>query len=164
MPAMHRIAVVEDATSADAADCLDRAVAGWQAAGRRVAGVLALRDDAPERTCSASFLRDIRSGRDFSIHLDTSPSDTSCHLDADGVTAACAALIGQIPASDVVVLSKFGKLESMGKGLFPAFEAALAAGRPVVTTISEKHRAEWEAFAPDATYMKGTALAGWLES
>ena len=69
----------------------------------------------------------------------------------------------QIQTGDLVVLSKFGKLEAMRSGLTGAFEAAIAAGKPVLTTVSEKHREAWRAFAPDATVLPAdkTALQAW---
>ncbi len=59
-------------------------------------------------------------------------------------------MLSQIPDSDVVVLSKFGKLEAAGSGLAPAFAAAIAAGKPVLTTVSDLHRDAWRRLAPDA--------------
>jgi hypothetical protein len=41
----------------------------------------------------------------------------------------------------------------MGKGLVGAFEVAMAGGKPVLTTVSEKHRSAWEIFAPGAIYL-----------
>lgn len=150
---LRRIAVVQGANSEGVQRLLAEIAAEWRATGIRIAGVTAEAHGLPDRTCSAGILRDINSGDKFPIYLETAPLGTSCHLDAQGVEAACASLIDQISNSDLVVLSKFGKLEAMGKGLFPAFEAAIAAGRPVMTTVSAKHRSAWQAFIPDATYL-----------
>lgn len=159
----RRIAVIQGADSDSMQKLLAAAAEDWRAAGIRVAGVTAQAHGLPDRTCTAGILRNIRSGDHFSIHLGAPPPGTSCHLDAGGVDAACASVIDQIASSDLVVLSKFGKLEAMRKGLFPAFAAAIAAGRPVVTTVSGKHRDAWEAFAPDATYLAASrpALSDW---
>lgn len=59
-------------------------------------------------------------------------------------------MLAGITDSDVVVLSKFGKLEAGGRGLIGAFEAAAAAGKPILTTVAEKHLEAWDAFAPEA--------------
>jgi hypothetical protein len=61
--------------------------------------------------------------------------------------------------SDLVVLSKFGKLEVAGGGLMPAFRAAVAAGKPVVTTVSSLHRETWRAFAPRVVALPATSRA-----
>jgi hypothetical protein len=49
---------------------------------------------------------------------------------------------------DLVVLSKFGKLEAEnGSGLLAAFVAALESGVPVLTAVSPHRLAQWDAFA-----------------
>ncbi len=136
----------------------------WRAGDMKVIGVTAQGSGPPDRTCTAGFLRDIESGDRFQIYLEEQPTDTSCDLDASGVDAACASVMEQIATGDLVVLSKFGKLEAEGRGLFPAFETAIAAGVPVVTTVSPKHRKAWQAFAPDAVSLDAekSALTDWL--
>lgn len=161
--AARPIAVVEGTDSEGIQALLAATATGWRTGSARIAGVTAEAHGRPERPCSAGVLRDIATGERFSIHLETTPEGTTCHLDAAGVEAACAHLIGQIAGSDLVILSKFGKLEAMGQGLFPAFEAARAAGKPLLTTVSEKHRDAWEAFAPEAAHLEAdpAALAAW---
>jgi hypothetical protein len=69
-----------------------------------------------------------------------------------------------VAASDIVVLSKFGKLETLGEGLAPAFKAAFSAGKPVLTTVSAKHRDAWRSFAPETTFLSDddvTILMWW---
>jgi nucleoside-triphosphatase THEP1 len=161
--AADRIATVVGADGAATQALLAAAAAGWRAAGVKVVGVTAETHGLPDRICSAGFLRDIASGKSYPIYLETAPRDTSCHLDAAGVDAACAAIRTLIQASDLVVLSKFGKLEAMRRGLAPAFEAATAAGKPILTTVSEKHREAWRAFAPSAVDLAAddAAIQGW---
>jgi nucleoside-triphosphatase THEP1 len=139
------------------------AIAKWRAAGLKVVGLVAETHGLPDRTCRAGFLRDVVSGKTFSIFLETPPSHTSCHLDAAGVETACQEILKQIPESDLVVLSKFGKLEADRGGLARAFDAAIAAGKPVLTTVSEKHRDAWRDFAADAIDLppEQTALDQW---
>lgn len=48
---------------------------------------------------------------------------------------------------DLVVLSKFGKLEAGGGGLRDAFAAAIDAGVPLLTSVSQNFSVAWEAFA-----------------
>lgn len=150
MACTGRIATVAGANSMTVQALFAEAVAAWRASGARVVGMISEAHGLPDRTCSAGLLRDIVSGKTYSMYLETPPSDTSCHLDSAGVESACAAVLDQISASDLVVLSKFGKLEAMNSGLAPAFDAALAAGKPVLTTVSDKHLKAWRAFAPDA--------------
>jgi hypothetical protein len=154
MAAESEIAVIGNRDDLDAQALLAGAAFEWRAAGAQLAGVLA-EDDAGEGACSAGHLCDIASGKRYSIQLDAPPAGTACHLDADGVEGASTALLAQIPAADIVVLSKFGKLEAMQRGLWPAFAAAVAAGKPLLTTVSPKHADAWNVFAPGATWLAG---------
>jgi nucleoside-triphosphatase THEP1 len=158
-----RIAAVAGADGTTAQTLFAEVAARWRAAGIGVVGVIAEAHGLPGRTCGAGILRDIASGTPYRIYLDTPPGNTSCHLDAAGVEAACAAVRDQVRTSDLVILSKFGKLEAARRGLAGVFEAALAAGKPVLTTVSEKHRDAWRAFAPDAAFLEAdeAALQAW---
>lgn len=160
-----RIASIVGADSAAVQALFADVVAEWRASGVRIAGVIAETRDLPGRTCAAGVLRSITSGGVFRIYLDEPPQGTSCHLDAKGVGGACAEILDQIAASDLLVLSKFGKLEAAGSGLLPAFEAAITAGKPVLTSVSEKHRAAWRAFAPAAAELPANVAAfrSWWE-
>ena len=73
--------------------------------------------------------------------------------------SACAGLLGQIASADIVLFSKFGKLEAMQRGLWPAFAAAVAAGKPLLTTVLPEHFEAWKAFAPDASWLDADVLS-----
>lgn len=163
-PKGRNIAAVQGADSKSVQAFLSEMSDQWRAGGMKVIGVTAEGGGPPDRTCTAGFLQDIVSGDQFQIYLDEQPPDTTCDLDAGGVEAACASLMEQIETGDLLILSKFGKLEAEGRGLFPVFETAIAEGVPVVTTVSPKHRAAWRAFAPDAATLDAekSTLAGWL--
>src|SRR3546814_2287181 len=100
----------------------------------------------------------------YSIQLDTPPAGTACHLDAAGLGDACTGLLAQIAAADVVVVSKFGKLEAMRQGLWPAFAAAVAIGKPLLTTVSHRHVGAWTAFAPAAAWLRSEEHTSELQS
>lgn len=161
-----RIAAIVGADGTATQALLSATVAAWRNSGIKVGGVIAETHGIPDRTCGAGILRDIATGKPFQIYLESAPSNTSCHLDAAGVEAASTELLAQMSASDVIVLSKFGKLEAMHQGLAGAFDAAMAAGKPVLTTVSAKHREAWQAFAPEAAALTadGAALQAWWRS
>lgn len=154
MAATDRIGVVSGTHSAAAQAAIAASVAAWRAAGAKVAGVLSEEHNLPELSCGAGYLRDIASGERFTIYRDIpAVSSSACHLDAEGVEAACAAVLRQIAASDLVVFNKFGKLEAMHQGLWQALEAAVTAGKPALLALSEKHAEAFRAFAPGAAYL-----------
>ncbi len=142
---------------------MQHAIELWRSKGIRVAGLVEETHGLPDRVCSAGLLRDVVTGETYSIHLETLPAGKTCHIDSDGAERACAAILAQIEACDVLVLSKFGKLEEAGGGLFPAFASAVDAGIPVLTTVSSKHLAAWDAFVPDAAVLPAdmAALQDW---
>ncbi|MCO5130021.1 MAG: DUF2478 domain-containing protein [Xanthobacteraceae bacterium] len=148
----RNIAAIANRETLDSPALLAAAAAKWATEGVRVVGLLARNTDSTE-TCSAGFLQDIVSTDQYSVRLDAAPALTTCHLDAAGMERACAALLDQIPSADIVVLSKFGKLETTQRGLWAAFAATVAAGKPLLTTVSEKHVDAWKAFAPESVWL-----------
>jgi hypothetical protein len=160
------IAVIGGMESSKLQELLSSFAAECRSRGVKVAGVIAEAHGLPDRTCSAGILRSIASGKGYPIYLGEAPAGTSCHLDSRGVDAACASVLDRLKASDLVILSKFGKLEAMQGGLYPAFRAAIAAGKPVVTSVSAKHQEAWRLFAPAAASVdaKEEALADWWRS
>lgn len=157
------IACVVGADSTATQILFARLAADWRASGIKAVGLIGEPHGLPNRACGAGILRDIVSGTAYSIYLATAPRDTSCHIDMAGVETACAAIIEEISAADLVVLSKFGKLEAIGRGLTGAFEAAIAAGKPLLTSVSAKHLDAWRAFAPHATSLSldETVIKAW---
>jgi hypothetical protein len=158
------IAAIAGAEGAVIEALLAEMAAHWRACGLNVCGALAESDRVADRTCSAGFLCNIETGARYAMYLDESPAHTSCHLDETGIVEACASVLDRIAASDVVVLSKFGKVEAVGSGLFEAFETAIALGKPILTSVAPKHRYAWDRFAPDAVILspERAALESWL--
>lgn len=147
-PEVGKIAAILTDDGAATQNLITAMVADWRESGARIAGVIGELHGLPDRVCGAGFLRDIASGKRYAIYLETPPSLTSCHLDAACVASACKDLLDQIPISDLVVLNKFGKLESAGQGLAAAFDLAISAGKPMLTTVSNRHCDAWRTFAP----------------
>lgn len=165
MKAPPAIAAIANSARQDAQGLLSEAAAELLEAGFRVVGVLAENNDV-EGACSAAFLRDIVSGRRFSIQLDAAPPGATCHLDAAGIDEACAGILPQIAGADVVVLSKFGKTEAARQGLWAAFSSAISAGKPLLTTVSPRHVEAWTAFAPGAGWLEphGRSIEQWWQA
>lgn len=125
----------------------------------RIAGVIELPGDDPG-VCGLDRLHNIGDGRRFALFQDLGPGSTACAVDPGGVADACAAVCRDIAAGcDLVVLSKFGKLEAEnGSGLLAAFVAAIEAGVPVVTAVSPNRLAQWDAFAAPYYEVIGPSL------
>jgi nucleoside-triphosphatase THEP1 len=153
--------LADDVTATQA--LLAAMVADWRDSGVKITGVIGELHGLPDRTCGAGFLRDIASGKPYRIYLEAPPRQNLCHLDAAGVASACKAILDQISVSDLVVLNKFGTLERTGEGLAAAFELAISAGKPLLTTVSDRHRDAWRTFAPDTSFLPAdkAALQDW---
>lgn len=156
MTGTRPIAAIANRDGLDWQDLLGKIAAEWRDSGLRVVGLLA-ENNRDGGQCSAARLRDIGTGQRFSIQLDAAPSGTSCHLDPSGLDRACADLLPRIAGADAVILSKFGKTEAAGGGLQPLFAAALAAGVPLLTTVSARQESRWSAFAPGARWIEPVA-------
>ncbi len=142
-----KIAVVQDASSAVIQDLFRTLVGKWQSS-MRLAGVLAEDHGLADRACTAGFLCSLGSGERFPMFQDLGPHSAACHLDSAGVVQAADAVRRDIARGcDLVVLSKFGKLEASGGGLRSAFIAAIDSGIPVLTSIGRSLLPGWEAFA-----------------
>lgn len=141
------IAVARGAFSAQVQEAFRIVVERWRHSVR-LAGLIAEEHGLADRTCSAGFLRNIRSGERFSIFHDLGPGSMVCHLDGAGLFEAADAVRRDIAAGcDLVLLSKFGKLEADAKGLFDDFSAALDAPIPLVTSVSPVFEEPWKRLA-----------------
>ncbi len=142
------IAAVVGASNAGKQDLLTDFVRRRRAQGWRVAGIVEIGEKTTGGACGALSVLDLTTGARIPISQDLGPGSTACNLDPAGVAEACAAARRAIEAgADLVVLSKFGKLEAGRGGLCDAFAAAIEAGLPVVTTVNPVMREDWARFA-----------------
>ena len=119
----------------------------WQGEAR-VVGAIAEDHGLPDRACSAGYLRSLADGARHPIFQDLGRGSQTCHLAGDGALVAGAAVARDIETGcDLVILSKFGKLEAGGGGLREAFAAAIEAGVPVLTSVAASQAAPWRSFA-----------------
>jgi hypothetical protein len=150
----NMIAAIVGAESTVIQKLLAEAVSDWRREGVRVCGVVEEAHGLTGRSCSSGLLRNVETGNLFAMYLEEPPAHTSCHLDELGVVNACASVVDRVATSDVVVLSKFGKVEAVGSGLFEAFETAVRLGKPVLTSVAPKHHYAWQRFAPEAVFIR----------
>ncbi|MCU0912051.1 MAG: DUF2478 domain-containing protein [Rhodobacteraceae bacterium] len=138
-----------------AADRLLAGVAfGLLAEGRPIAGAVqrnVLRDSGAGDGLPAQMELDVlASGARIRISQDLGALAAGCRLDPGALEAAVglveAALAGD-PPPVLLVVNKFGRQEAEGRGFRATIGAALAAGIPVLTSVSADRRAAFEAFA-----------------
>jgi hypothetical protein len=167
--ATNRIAVVQGAPGAVVDELLAGAVERWSPR-LRIAGVVADGDGLARGKCSAGNLRTLASGKLFSIFAQDNPDAglDACNVDGRGAIAAAEVAEQDIAAGcDLVVLNRYAKLEQAGDGLSRAFAAAIAAGAPLLTSVSPNRTEAFAAFAktgftllpPDAA-----AIDAWVDA
>ena len=152
---------------------LHAAAERWRARGLTVIGTVEVLPDPADPDCV--HLLDLTSGDRFPLNQDLGPGSAGCSLDPQGLAAACGRVEAAIAAlgadacarGAVVILSKFGRQEAEGQGLTAAFGAAVAAGLPVLTSVSPVVTDAWAAFAgPLAGYgaVSDTVADEWLSA
>jgi uncharacterized protein DUF2478 len=144
---VKRIAAIQGAPSAAVQEMFRALVERWRPTAR-IAGVIENGHGLADRTCCAGQLRSIVDGSCYPIFQDLGSGSTACNLDGSGAISACEAVRRDIIAGcDLVVISKFGKLEASREGLMAAFTAAIEVGAPVLTSVSPAFYGAWTRFA-----------------
>ncbi len=133
--------------------------------GFRIAGLFEVPERGEGGACGRLSVVDIATGARIAISQDLGPGSAACNLDPRGVAEACAAAQRAIDkGADLVILSKFGKLEAARGGLCDAFAAAINAELPIVTTVNPVLREDWTLFAGDLSddvFASADALEAW---
>lgn len=121
--------------------------ASLHAAGLKLGGAIQINSDDGNRCSCDMSLQDLATGRQVLISENRGPLASGCRLDPRGLEE----VVGLVEASiargiDVLIVNKFGKRESEGKGFRDAIEAALAHGAPVLVAVSGASLDAWDAF------------------
>ncbi|MGK7865031.1 DUF2478 domain-containing protein [Falsiroseomonas sp. E2-1-a4] len=136
------------AESALADQVLRRIVRQFEAAGRRLAGVI--QHDTPRagRIGCDMTLEELSTGAAIEISQDRGPHARGCRLDlgemARAIQLVSMALRG---APDLLVLNKFGKTEVEGGGFRSLIAEAIDQGVPVLIAVPYRNIDPWRAFS-----------------
>jgi hypothetical protein len=99
------------------------------------------------RCPSSLHVIDIRSSEAFNIWDARGACARGCRLDERRLIDIEPNLMGAIADRvDVLVINRFGKAESLGRGLLGVFMAAVDAGVPVLTAVRNPYDQAWEHF------------------
>lgn len=119
------------------------------AQGLRMAGVVQTNYEFdPEKRCHMD-LNVLGQGPVIRISQDRGRHARGCRLDAQGLAEAVAHVEAMLDAgsADILIINKFGKSEMDGDGFRDVIAKALLAGVPVLTAVSNGHRAGFLDFA-----------------
>ena len=141
------IGVVREGGGANVQDLLRLFVERWKPMVR-IAGLVEEGDEAGKPR-NQRHLVDVGDGSRFRIFQDLGPGSTGCQIDPESLLCASEVVRRRIEAGcDLVVLSKFARLEAEQRGgLMPALLSAVAAGIPILTSVTPKFDAAWDRFA-----------------
>ena len=99
--------------------------------------------DAPELSATL-----VHSGEELQLFQNLGAGATGCRLDVGQLMDAGAQVAGAIEqGADLVIVNRFGRQESEGKGLSFLIERALSADIPVVIAVPSHRFADWIKFA-----------------
>jgi nucleoside-triphosphatase THEP1 len=77
-----------------------------------------------------------------------------CAIDNQEMASACMVVRRAVEhACDLVIVNKFGHMEIDGDGLADEMMAAMAAGLPLLTTVTENRAAAWQSFTGGMTQL-----------
>jgi hypothetical protein len=128
---------------------LEAVVARLSDNGVRILGALRATDtDGGTGHCN-SDLRLLPDGPVVRITQDLGTRSTACRMDAGALEEAVGIETARLASqgADLIVLNKFGLSEAEGRGFRALIAEALGQGIPVLTGLSDAHRAAFEAFA-----------------
>jgi hypothetical protein len=118
------------------------------ARGVRVAGLV--QDRADEGLCNLNnvWVRDLTSGEILPIMQDLGAGAEGCRVDPSAIALA-ARLLGRALATnpDLLVVNRFGRLESEGGGVLSEIGRAFAEGMTMIVCVPDRYRDAWNAFA-----------------
>jgi nucleoside-triphosphatase THEP1 len=132
-----------------------------RASGAKVAGLV----QEPGEEERDLQVRDLTTGERLAIMQDLGAESSGCAVDPAAIAVAARMIErarGEKP--DLLVVNRFGRLESEGAGMIAEIGAAVAEGEAVLIAVPLRYRDAWNAFAAglDAQVAaERAALEGW---
>lgn len=160
------IAIVQGSSTIAAQKLFQDVIERWSSQ-IRIAGVIETRESATGRSCRAGHLRSI-TDRVFYPMFEETTANSACDIEDAGLNAAAEAVRRDVATGcDLVILSKFGKLEADGLGLRAAFTACVEAKMPLLTYVPIGLSRAWDRFAESQSVFLSSepmAIDEWLRS
>ena len=126
------------------------------AGGHRVAGVVQAETEGDGECCATMTLTSLGDGRQTTISQALGRSARGCRVDPQALAAVAGVLIDDVRSgADALIVNRFGKEESEGRGFRTVIEAAIERGIPTVVGIRAAHAEAWQDYSGGMTH--------WLE-
>ena len=131
----------------DVDDLLLRACDELRSLGARLGGVIQRSSGDRGHCASAVHVVDLCSGQAFDIWEARGACARGCRLNERGLVDAEAPIASAIAERvDLLVINRFGRAESLGRGLLGCFAAAIEVGVPVLTAVRAPYEDAWRGF------------------
>lgn len=146
---------------------LENAVRSFQQMGFRVAGVIQ-HDLAREGRSKCDMkLEVLSSGKMIDLSEDRGEAAQGCRIDQHGLAEAAALIDDSFEngSVDLLVINKFGKIESEGGGLRDVIANAVMRDMPAIVGVPMRNVDAWNAFAGDLyerIILDGELLVRWV--
>ncbi|MCA0401595.1 MAG: DUF2478 domain-containing protein [Proteobacteria bacterium] len=128
---------------------LERIAREWQAAGHFVAGVIQHDLTRRDRSRCDMTLEDLASGRVIGLSEDRGAAARGCRIDPNGLAQAAALIASAFEKGQphLLIVNKFGKIESEGGGLRAVIAEAVGREIPVIIGVPLRNLDAFDAFA-----------------
>ncbi len=118
------------------------------ARGRRIAGFIQVSANTRGCACSETHVLDLESGVRIPILQDLGAHAQACRADSAALADVAARTLQALERRpDLLVINRFGRLESEGKGMREEIAAAAVAGIPVLVAVASRYLEAWRGFA-----------------
>lgn len=146
-PNRSAIAGIRFVKGADIDGLLLDVASSLRRAGARLGGLLQFADGGDARSASSVKVVDIYSGDRYEIWEPRGHWARGCRLDENGLAHAEAGVLKSLDAGiDLLILNRFGRAESKGRGLIACFVQAMSESVPILTAVREPFDVEWDRF------------------
>jgi len=142
-----KIGVIVRPPDASVPDSMEGFARILQGQGFLVRG-LVQRNSASSGDCACTMtLVDLENGQEFRISQNLGSGSTWCRVDTQAVAEASSVLRRAMENEiDLLVVNKFGKLESQGHGMVDEIAAAVSRGIPLLTSVEVPLLDRWREF------------------
>jgi uncharacterized protein len=121
---------------------------GFQVIGATQSGA----GPSTDNSCREVFLSSIVGHDRYPVIQNLGRTSRGCKINGAGLAACAGRIEEQINSrTDLLVVNRFGRSESMGGGFRTAIERALAMNIPVLTSVRTRYLEDWN------TYVEGSA-------
>lgn len=115
--------------------------------GVQVEGYLQHNTETEEDCCSEMWLEDISDGERYRISQSLGSGSKGCRLDSHALAEACERMEQRLDSqTELLILNRFGKSESDGRGLRSVIVRAIEIEIPVLVAVRDVYFGSWKAF------------------